>query len=821
MVQPNSFFSYFFFLFFTVPFYGYAQREITAFRSHENIKIDGFLNENAWKEANIATKFVQYEPKSDIPARFDTEVKICYDDRAIYIAAMLYDPHPDSLLNEFTLRDFRNGNHELFSVLFDTYRDGNNGQVFRVTSAGVQVDARFLNGTKEDVAWNMVWQSEVKITPEGWVVEMAIPYAALRFANVAEQVWNVNFFRSIRRYRQESAWNPISPTNPNIVQQCGVLKGIRDIKSPLRLSATPYTAAYVEKISNTNTPLGYNLSAGMDIKYGINDAFTLDMTLVPDFGQVQFDNQVLNLTPFEVRFDENRPFFTEGTELFSKGGLLYSRRIGETTFYSKNTLRKQLAKGESIEKYNPKPQLLNATKISGRTPNGLGLGFFNAIENQDFVNVLDANGQKNRQILSHPLTNYNVLVVDKNLKNSSYITFINTNVQRAGSAYDANVTGTEMNFRNKANTYFWALGGAQHRRRFVDSLDTGYKIHADIGKVKGKWQWTARYNEESTNYNPNDLGFLFAPNERTLSFTSTYGRYVPFGKFNRFSMTTYADYERLYAPNVYANVFCSVNMFWQTRKIFSFGINASGNPFKGKDYFLPQTGNFSTYFETPENFRLNGFISTDYRRPWAWDIGITGGTSSYQQPALSYYFSPRWRANNRLSISFRNQTTWNWKDIGRVSSNTQSIGYESNSLILGWRDRVTIENLLTLKYSVSAKSGFSLRLREYWSSVAYKSFSTLKEDGKTKTVAYAGLDKKTDEKLHDLRYNSFNADFVYTWRFAPGSDVFITYKNNLLGVKNAIDKNYWYDLARLGQQPQTNSFSIKIIYYVDYQNFKK
>lgn len=797
----------------------YNKKGITALRINEKISIDADFNEIAWRNVASANDFVQFEPKPNSPPTFQSEVKVIYDDSKIYIAAQLFDSYPDSILKEFTARDTRNGNHETFSIILDTYRDGNNAQVFRVTSAGVQLDSRYLTGNKEDASWNVVWESAVKITNGGWNVEFAIPYSALRFANAKEQIWNVNFLRSIRRIRQESAWNPIDPTNSNIVQQCGVLTGITDIKAPLRLSATPYVATYGEK--QTGNSSNFNFNAGLDVKYGINDAFTVDMTLVPDFGQVQFDNQILNLSPFEVRFDENRPFFTEGTELFNKTNLFYSRRIGERNFYSQSSLNNQIDSTEVLKGYNAKPQLINATKLSGRTSSGLGLGFFNAIENRNTVEVFDQLGNFKSSLVANPLTNYNVFVADQNLKNSSSITFINTNVMREGNAYDANVIGTELFLRNKNNTYFVSTGGSVHQLFFEDSLDIGHKMHVDFGKNTGNLQWYFRYNEESTRYNPNDLGYLYAPNERNIGVSLNYGRYKPFGKFNRFTGYTNITHERMYFPNVMANLFLSQNVFFQTRKIFTFGLTLLGNPIYGRDYFLPQTNDFKLFFKTPPNFKLSGFISSDYRKPWAWDIGFTASNSSYQQPFFSYYFSPRCRVNNRFSIVLRNQVSWQKNDLGRISSNSKSIGYEDDIFILGWRNRTTIENLLTLKYSFNDKAGVSLRGRTYWSSARYLSFVQLDDLGNTIPVQYAGRNKENNLPLHDIRYNLFNIDLVYTWRFAPGSDIFITYKNNIFGVEEGPNHNYFYDLRHLDGLPQTNSLSIKIIYFLDYLNIKK
>lgn len=185
----------------------------------------------------------------------------------------------------------------------------------------------------------------------------------------------------------------------------------------------------------------------MDVKYGINQSFTLDMTLVPDFGQVRSDNQVLNLSPFEVKFDENRSFFTEGTELFSKGDLFYSRRVGARpiNFYE---VQNQLQANEYVVENPSESRLLNATKISGRTAQGLGIGFFNALTNK-MEAVVENNLGERRFIETQPLSNYNILVFDQTLKNNSSVSFINTNVTREGSAYDANLSAFLFNINDK------------------------------------------------------------------------------------------------------------------------------------------------------------------------------------------------------------------------------------------------------------------------------------------------------------------------------------------------------------------------------------
>jgi hypothetical protein len=204
----------------------------------------------------------------------------------------------------------------------------------------------------------------------------------------------------------------------------------------------PYISAYANNYPY-NTPgkrnTAYNLNGGLDVKYGINESFTLDMTLVPDFGQVQSDNQVLNLSPFEVRFNENRQFFTEGTELFNKGGFFYSRRIGGKPLGYGN-VEGQLQEGEKIVENPSTSRLVNASKISGRTDRGLGIGIFNAVSPNMYATVENEEGEQ-RKFSRSLLSNYNIVVFDQSLKNNSYVSLINTNVTRAGHTYDANVTG--------------------------------------------------------------------------------------------------------------------------------------------------------------------------------------------------------------------------------------------------------------------------------------------------------------------------------------------------------------------------------------------
>src|SRR5574338_381128 len=313
-------------------------KTLQAVKISQAPKIDGNLDDAVWNNAPVATDFIENTPTFGLKASQKTEVRIIYDNSAIYVGAYLYDD-PKQIRKQITARDEEQQNDvDYFSVFLDTYNDHQNGFQFLVTSANVQSDARLgpnlatsSFGDYGDKTWDAVWDSKVSIKPDGWVVEMKIPYLSLRFSKKDVQDWGLQFLRSVRRTNEKSTWNPVDPNVNGFVNQFGVLEGIKNIEPPLRLSFSPYLSTGYRSTPEKDGYINEWLhSGGMDVKYGINESFTVDATLIPDFGQVVSDNVVNNLTPYEIKFQENRPFFTEGTELFNKAGLFYSRRVGAT-----------------------------------------------------------------------------------------------------------------------------------------------------------------------------------------------------------------------------------------------------------------------------------------------------------------------------------------------------------------------------------------------------------------------------------------------------------------------------------------------------------
>ncbi len=302
------------------------RKEYTIERAVKSPKIDGVLNDDAWKDVKVISDFKQFFPYYDNAASQKTEVKMVYDNTAIYVSAMLYDTSPDSIAHQLGNRDDQL-NADIFQVAFDTYNKEQDAFVFSVTASGVQGDIRF-----SDMLYNAVWESAVKITDKGWCVEMKIPFSALRFPKSDIQQWGMQIDRTITRTGESDDWELVPRGESNIIKHWGFLKGMNGIKAPIRLSLTPYitlsTSHYPIDVAGQSN-FSSHATGGLDLKYGINESFTVDATLLPDFSQVQSDNVVKNLSAFQVNYDEQRPFFQEGTDLFQKGDLFYSRRIGE------------------------------------------------------------------------------------------------------------------------------------------------------------------------------------------------------------------------------------------------------------------------------------------------------------------------------------------------------------------------------------------------------------------------------------------------------------------------------------------------------------
>lgn len=795
-----------------------SSRVINAHRITERIKIDGVLDDPAWSDIqNFEGKFYQISPNNGAESAYETKIQIAYDNRAIYIGAQLYDPDPETIPQELGDRDDGNLNVDAFGVFIDTYKKGQNGFGYMVTAAGVQGDL-VLSVNDEDDSWNAVWDSEVAINDKGWAVEMEIPYSAIRFPNSENQVWGINFYRSAKRLNEESTFNFYNAEIEGFLNQFGELHGLKDIKPPLRLSFLPYFSVGGQ-YDNSTQSFSSTYAGGMDMKLGVSEGFTLDLSLIPDFSQVQSDNVILNLSPFEIRYDERRPFFTEGMELFSKGRIFYSRRVGQIRGYVDEG---DLAPTEEITEYPLSAQLINATKLSGRTAAGTGIGFFNAITSNAYATITDTTETGgDRQYLVDPLANFNVTVIDQNLKNNSYVGIINTNVMRAGHYRDANVTLGDFRFRDKTNTYSVSgnFGTSQiFTREEEENLRTaGYSGRLSLSKVSGKLQYSAVADFEDDKWNINDLGFMRRNNQVSYSAEVSYNIFKPFSIFNRMSARLEVEYEQLYNPNTYTGADIGGRMFAQFKNFYNIGLGFGLRPFDNYDYFEPREDGY--FFKTSGNYHLFMFLGTDRRKKFNVG-GHMGGWKRPEDNARGVFGSigPEYRVNNRMSFDYNIRFDVTRDTKGYVTKLYDDFDNLTN-IIFGHRNRNEVTNTLNVKYTFTNKMGLTFRMRHYWSWVEYDKFYDLGTDGLLTDSNYTGIEEGVP--VHNTTFNAFNIDMVYSWQVAPGSFFSAVYKNQIYASSEYAQKSFMENINNTFDENGTNSLTLKLVYYIDIAYFRK
>lgn len=792
-------------------------KTMQAIKTGQAPKIDGNLDDAAWSDVSPLTDFVQNFPSYGLPVSKKTEVRIIYDNSAIYVGAYLYDD-PALIRKQITARDGEGQSDvDYFSVFFDTYQDHQNGFQFLVTSKNVQTDARLgpnLGGDFNsfgDKTWDAVWESQVKMQPDGWTVEMKIPYISLRFSKNKLQDWGLQCLRYFRRFNESSYWSPVDPKVNGFVNQFGTLQGLKDIQPPLRLSFSPYVTTGYRHSPQTSGYLNEWLrNGGMDVKYGINESFTLDATLVPDFGQVVSDNVVNNLSPYEVKFNENRQFFTEGTELFNKANLFYSRRVGATPsgYYGVRDFTATHPEWEIIR--NPSvTQLYNAAKFSGRNPKRLGIGIFNALTAPMHAKIRNRNSGKDSIIETSSTANYNIIVLDQAFKGRSYFTFTNTNVIRSGSGRDANVTAVDLQLYDKNNVH--ALSGTARYSRIwgADPYD-GFNTTWRYAKVSGRWQYWVLGNVESAHYDPNDLGILLAPNEISYRANLAYRIFQPTDKFITYSYSISPRLMYLYKPYAYNRFDVTATAFWVFKNFWDVTLVANILPGTEHNYFELRTdGRYLTY---PDNyiFQLSG--SSDSRKKLYWRYG---GTYALAPDYSNYYtaisMGMRYRFSNKLSLDLQTDSHVEKNQLGYAFMR------ETNGdPIVGFRDNRDFVSVFSGIYNFTSRMNLTLRARHYWNKVNYKSFHDVDAKGMLTDRAFiSGRDENV---------NIFNLDAFYTWDFRPGSRLILGYKNWLGDEEmvTPVGKNsYLHNLGEMFNLRHGNEVTVRFIYFLDYNQLKR
>jgi len=757
------------------------------------------MEEESWLNANIATNFLELNPTEGNKPVYKTDVKVLYDDNNIYILGYCYDPHPDSIMTQLGERDDRlNADH--FTVSFDTYNKKIDAFTFKVSASGVQSDSRI-----SDESFNAVWESAVEIVDDGWIAEIRIPYYSIRFPKGDKQLWKINFLREIRRIRTEVQWSLVPKEVETEINYWGDLVGLNDIKDPARISLSPYVSSFAEF---ENDESSYGFGAGADLKVGLNESYTLDMTLLPDFSQVRSDNIVKNLGAFEVVFEEQRPFFQEGVDLFNLGNLFYSRRIGGVPEGYSDAFS-EVDSNEVIENPNT-ARLINVTKVSGRDKNGLGIGIMNAITAPASAIIENTETGEKRELQTNPLVNYNIVAIDQNLRNNSSIYFINLNTSRDGDFIDANVSSLGLNLINKKSKYA-VNGDVKISQRdsnlsahiFSEDPGDGVSYTLGFGKIKGNFKFDLQSVNKSLNYNPNDLGVNFATNIREHSLELQYNRYNPFwilnGNYNTLTYTIQQDYT---TGEVLKNSY-SGRLAFILPSFNAFFVNMSSQIGDGIDLFESRVS--GQKFIVPE-FYFNGIgVSTDYSKKIALDAEVGYGQGYFTDYVVNNYFEvgiePILQLSDKLSLRPSSVYSIFLNGAGYAGTFNGTPKY-------GVRDVRTLTNILQGKYLFKNNLALTLRMRHYWSYGLYDYYGDLDEEG------YIIPDPNFTENA-DFNFNAFNTDLIFTWQFAPGGFMNIVYKNNLQRDEQVIRTSYFNNLNTVFEQGQRNTLTFKLVYFFD------
>jgi len=767
------------------------ERGLPAEAASGSVTVDGHLQESAWANASTATGFRQYVPQEGGPPSQKTEVHVVYGEDALYVGAHLYDDHPDRIRARLTRRDQRN-QADWFEVSIDSYNDQKTARSFAVNAAGVKRDGVVQGRGGLDASWDEVWRSDVRIMEQGWVAELRIPYAMLRFSTADRQTWGIHFRRRIPRNSEVVEWPliPKSERRGGIVAEYAPLTNLRNLSTERNLQVAPYALTRVETREDPKVPgtrqTNSTLNAGADLELGLGSTATLNATINPDFGQVESDPAVLNLSAFETFFPEKRPFFVQGTDVFSfglggGGRLLYTRRIGAD---------------ESV---------IGAVKVTGRSQGGLVYGAMTATTGDDFdPSRIYAVGRLRQDVGVQSTLGGLVTVYDGPSSPGRRRSF---------------ASGVDWDLRFLDQTYqFNGYLSSTHRRTTSasDPASTGYAMRTGFGRVQGDWTYDLDVRLLTDAYNPNDVGRL-----RRNNFFRTSG--VVRHQFNG---------GQAVGPLQRASGFLFVGQSWSYRNRLSRGLGffsrIGGQTTGFHPVFIKINGDklFGGYnlYETrglwprarPREFSAGVEAGTDSRRDWTLEAELGGGWRSDGGSSLSTELEAEWNASSALKFSAEVSYKRDWNAVEwasnetfvRASDTRWSIGEKSASPsdlsdgafaslnegndrlstiltdvppaqddntyyvpIYGERDTERLN--LTLRSNVTLTRTLSLEFfgQLFGARGRYQNFRILSSrDEFDQFAAYP--------KRHDFATSSFLSNAVLRWEFRPGSEIFVVWSQN-------------------------------------------
>jgi len=806
-------------------------REYTPLRTGTPPAIDAVFDDVCWEKAVFSGGFQMFTPYDDRPASFDTHFAVCYDDNNLYVAIRAFDPEPQKIVRRMTRRDNIEGDYA--GIVIDSYYDRTTGFGFVVSASGVKLDM-FLSkdGEYEDDDWNAVWWAATKIDTAGWSAEFRIPLSQLRFTAADEQVWGLQVGRYIFRKKEETYWNPMSQHSAGFIHNFGTLRGLYQVAAREVLDIVPYTVVkadiYEEEAGNPYRPgREFGGSAGLDAKIGLSNNFTMDLTVNPDFGQVEADPATVNLSAFETFFSERRPFFMEGSNITSApldvgGGneqIFHSRRIGRRPQYEP-----ELAEGEYAD-VPAAAGILGAAKISGRTRDGLSVGVLNAVTRREFADIY-RDGSGTREAVE-PLSNYTVAAVRQDLdEGNTRFGIIGTSVQRFieeeqldflhrraySAGFDLRHYGKERIWQYDIRTYgSYVEGSCEAITRTQESaghlfqrpdapwveLDptrtslAGHGGSFRIAKVGGAFRGSVKLNWKSPGLELNDIGFMQNTDNISQSIWLSYRRTRPAGILRNFYINAFQwNNWNFGGIREYSGAHLSLNA-----QFTNFMSAETGTEYNGRRLS-------STALRGGPRLRLPGswehwaWLGTDSRKDFYNDLFVFIRHSGDGRNAGHYLeWDMRWNISDHVSLTVSADWDRDREVFQYVTEITETpepryilarLHYESASLQIGLNLNITPD--LSLQYRgrpfLSAGRYDDLkRVTDAGHPVYEERFSPLNAELTLRGDTYycdEDLDGSVDYAFEDpdFEYHSFKSNLVLRWEYRPGSALYLVWSRD-------------------------------------------
>lgn len=807
-------------------------------------KIDGHADDAAWQQVPWGGgNFKQRSPDAGAPASVQTKFKILYDDRNLYVVFKNLDPEPGKIVSRMSRRDGFEGDQVEINI--DSYNDKRTAFSFSASVSGVKGDEYISNnGGNWDVNWDPIWYLQTDIDEEGWIAEMRIPLSQLRFADKPEHVWGLQITRQFFRNQEQSVWQYIPPDATGWVHLFGELRGLKGIKPQKQVEIQPYLVAKAERFQEEEgnpfmTGKSSSLDVGLDAKFGITSDITLDLTVNPDFGQVEADPSQVNLSAFRVFFQERRPFFIEGNNTlnfpvtgFNNNNLFYSRRIGRTP--QGEVLTDPEDQDDGVEEYvktNNYTTILGAAKLTGKNKKGFSWGVLESVTSPERARI-DSAGVRRSQMVE-PLTNYLVGRVQQDInKGNTVIGGMLTSTNRSLTDEnlqwlhkDAYSGGVDIvhNWKNRkyfisAKTLFSNVKGSAEAIRMTQEAPERYfqrpdNDHSSVdttrtsltgtagtfiyGKRGGKFIYEAGYTWLSPELELNDIGFLTQSDVMTQWTWFQYRVLNPIGIFRslRFNggQSLGWDFDRRNTSKGFdANTSLQFKNFWSVSAGASYSTHFISNANLRGGPALRYPGSYSYWL----------WIGTDQRKKFNLALSPRGnrGLEDYSRnDAVDIVFN--YKPTNALSISLSPSFSHNTNKMQYV--NTGTVNGE-NRYIVGEIDQTTTRLSLRMTYMITPNLSVQAWGQPFGTSGKYSNFKyitdakasdfnqrfanipsewmTLNNDDEEYAID-ENSDGIPDYKFEkpDFNVGQFRSNMVLRWEYIPGSTFFLVWTQEMNG----------------------------------------